>query len=101
MTTHCLACDRRIYPQRCSVPSKHKHAGRGLCSPCYAQANRDGTLLDFARITRPKADTLAEVEFLTSIGFTETEAARRLGITRDAVYQARRRTQTHAGTQPA
>ncbi len=98
MSRHCVnpACGRRIWSKRCSVANRFKHGGRGLCQPCYSRAHGAGEHADFERITRTSAETVAEVEFLYSIGLTRLQAAQRLGVTSDAIYRAYRRTQTHA-----
>ncbi|HEY9413519.1 MAG TPA: hypothetical protein VIQ30_02065 [Pseudonocardia sp.] len=93
---NCRTCDRAIFPASRDVPYKDKHCGRGLCGHCYAAQRYAGGLPDHERTTRTSVETVAEVEFLHSIGLTRLEAAQRLGVTSDAIYRAYRRTQTHA-----
>lgn len=67
--------------------------GRRLCGPCYAKANRDGTLHKWPPVTRRREDVLAdwyackERERGCSIG----EAARLMGMTPKALDMALRR----------
>lgn len=94
---NCLGCGRRLYPRRCAVSARNRHGGRGLCVPCYEAKRNAGELDQFPRRTRRSADTVEDAEFLASTGLTRPQVARRLGMTENAIYQARKRvTQAHA-----
>jgi hypothetical protein len=84
----CLECGNRIYPQRCSVKSKHKHGGRGLCQPCYGRATRQGYLNDCPRLTVSSAERTKQWLDMKERGWTRTEAAAQMGISLAALEQA-------------
>lgn len=98
----CRNCDRAMVSDRAwrSLPPKGRqtggrHRGRGLCSPCYLRASRDGSLEDWPKTTSatPYADLVVEVERLVfeewvwDIG----EIAKTLNRTRESISLALRR----------
>jgi len=84
-------CGHQIASQLYPIPGCHQHAGRGLCSTCRTRAERDGTLVDYPRRHYTRDELLTELDWLTGQGFTTRQAAEKLGVTKDAFYQARRR----------
>lgn len=50
--------------QGAGAPNRLRHAGRRLCTGCHDRAGRDGTLLDWPRVTRPGVELVAEAELL-------------------------------------
>lgn len=84
----CLECGRRIFPQRCSVASRHKHGGRGLCKPCYGRLAQRGYLDDCPRLRRPSSERAKRWLEMKERGWTRAEAAAHMGITLAALEQA-------------
>lgn len=71
--------------------SSHVHAGRHLCQWCHKEARRNGTLLDYPRVTRSTVDLLEDVEVLLHRTDDLAEMAQLLGMKYDSLYQALRR----------
>lgn len=89
----CAACPWPLVGQRTKRRPQgfRRHGGRGLCSPCYSRASRDGTLLDFGRATLSRDDVLDDWEVLREQGYGRRVAAERLGMSLDAFDGALRR----------
>lgn len=69
-------------------PGHRRHAARGLCDSCRRRAITDGTYLDHPPMTRSRDELLEDWDVLRCSGVTRTEAARRLGISCDALERA-------------
>lgn len=76
------------------------HSGRGLCGSCWHRHDRNGTLENFPRVTRDRAEILEDWAFLSREGYTRAEAARRMGITKKCLEKAIERAR-RAGEQVA
>jgi hypothetical protein len=64
---------------RCGAARPHN--GRGLCSSCYAQARRGGTLIDHERRRRPPEEVAAEYRHLRGLcGHPKWQVAEMLGL---------------------
>lgn len=63
---------------------------RGLCDSCYQTHWKAGTISRFPtkRTQRFRADFLADYQLLRSEGYTRTQIAERLGMTRNALDRA-------------
>ena len=84
---------RDAHPDETDV---HPIAGRGLCHPCYSQAEATGELLDFERRFRTNEEVVEEYDELRSQGnFDLHLIAGRMGMTYKALdkalWRARRR----------
>lgn len=77
----CLRCGRL-----------QRHYARKLCGLCITACERDGTLADWPRATRPNAEVLADFDVLRGRGYGKFEIARRMGMTVDALDRAVRKT---------
>lgn len=84
--TPCLCCGT-------TEPGKRR---RGLADRCYFRHRRNGTHLDYPRTYWPRDMLLEEWEWLRSEGYTRSQAAERLGITRDRLDKAIEREQAAA-----
>lgn len=90
-----LAAPRRVVvrarPARCH-PDRPLDA-RGLCRACYAAAYNAGRHNEhrLERVSRSRADFVADYVLLRSEGYTRRQIAERLGMTVAAVTQAHRR----------
>lgn len=88
----CAMCRQPMVPQHSEVPADHvRHNGRGLCGGCYSRAEQAGTLADYPRRQKPRADLLEDWELLRSEGYSVQHAAERLGMTHEAMRKALRR----------
>lgn len=85
---NCRACNRRIYPDRCSVPHWSKHKGRGLCARCYDLKRDSGEHIDYERLTRTNAETVEAWRVLSARGCTRAEVAQLMNTTVAALEQA-------------
>lgn len=65
-----------------------QYMGRGLCDSCYWRAHHRGTLIDHGRVNRTREELLEDYRLLRSEGFSRSQIADRLGVTRDAVDKA-------------
>lgn len=88
---NCLACGRRIFPQRNSPDPASRHIGRGLCSGCYDAHAYRGLHVDFERRTRSRDDVLSEWQLLRSEGHSKRQVAERLGMNLAAFNRALQR----------
>lgn len=61
---------------------------RRLCQRCYGRHHYHGTLDRFERPTWPNAELIAEWEWLARDGYTLTQAAERLGMSRKRLEKA-------------
>jgi hypothetical protein len=63
---------------------------RGLCATCYETAWHRGTLAqhDAKRTTRRRVEFVADYELLRSEGYTRTQIAERLGMSRNSLDAA-------------
>lgn len=91
MTPACLRCYAQLVPRGSDVPGTRACAPRGLCWPCYRLVRRDGTLTDYPRRGRPRAELLAEYAELRDRGYGRQEIPRLLGMTEGAVERALQR----------
>jgi transposase-like protein len=82
MTRPCLRC-RRTHPS--------KVRGRGLCRPCHRTVWRQGTLLDYPRLTRSRADVLADYLHLREDGHSLRQIAERMGMQYGSLCRALQR----------
>ena len=66
---------------------------RGLCDSCYEKHWKAGTLDQFPtkRVQRPRADFVADYRLLRSEGYTRSQIAERLRMTRNTLDAAYRR----------
>lgn len=81
---------------------RDSHQGRGLCSRCYRDAHRAGTVIDFPRSTQDAVDVLEEYEAMEHRAHQSQasrcrELAPRLGMTWQAVEKAVLRARRAAG----
>lgn len=67
---------------------RSRNAGRGLCAHCHQGALRAGTLCDYERLTRSRADVLDDWTVLRGQGVTRLQAAARLGMSFPAFERA-------------
>ena len=66
------------------------HEGRGLCESCYRACSRDGTLLDYPRLTWRGDELVADAELLRArYGQPWREIAAELGVSFVALDRAR------------
>lgn len=79
-----------MVPQTRRVEGVRVTVARGLCRVCYFRAERDGTLFDHPRTTRPRADVVEDYLMLveTRQYSTRRDVAARLGMTVDALDRA-------------
>jgi len=56
------------------------HAGRGVCVNCCYASKCDGSWADYARLTKPWADTLDDYKCLAGSGLAEDQIATRIGL---------------------
>jgi hypothetical protein len=71
--------------------SMARHAGRGLCVACWDRCKRHGSLIDYARNSRTRDDTLDDYSMLRSDGATVAQIAARLGMKLGSLQQLLRR----------
>ena len=64
---------------------------RGLCHTCYQRAWSQGRLADYERARWRSVDLCAEWRFLAAQGFTQRQAAERLGVSYDQLHYAIKR----------
>jgi hypothetical protein len=69
-------------------PGFARHEAHGMCRSCYPIERRKGNL---TRTTRPAPDVIEDFRILLDRGLSRTDAAARLGMKPDSVYQAHRR----------
>jgi hypothetical protein len=55
-------------------------AGRGLVDACYARHKANGTLEQYPRVNRARADTAEDYKFLHGQGLSAQQVASRLGF---------------------
>lgn len=77
-TRHCVECGRGIGPSVSGRQSRIAHCGRGLCTPCYRIAEREGRLDDYEKRTYSRDELLDEWVILCRDGYTRDAAAARL-----------------------
>ena len=78
----------------CSDCGRHrKHHARGLCNACYWLARTHGRLDHLPRRRRPTTETYEEWLFLSSQGYTQRDAANRLGVSVDAIQKVIKRSE--------
>jgi hypothetical protein len=70
----------RVHAAKATI-GVYRHAGRGLCTPCWNRADADGTLIDYSRTTYTRDEVLDEWVELRGQGVTRRELAERLGMT--------------------
>lgn len=87
-----VACTATVVP-----PGKQRHGGRGLCTRCYGRHLKAGTTIDFERNTWPREELYEEWLRLRETGVSRAAAAKRLGVTPDALGLAIRRTERDGG----
>lgn len=64
------------------------HSCRGLCTTCRKRHTKAGTLIDFERTNHSRDEVLDEWVILRDEGNTVPQAARRLGMTTEAMRRA-------------
>jgi hypothetical protein len=92
----CRRCGRPIRPKHMTPedrPGTVQHRARGLCYPCYREADADDTLLDYAQLQRSHDDTVQDVAELRQRGVnSRAELSLRLGLSWTTIYQVLYRT---------
>lgn len=61
---------------------------RGLCGPCYSHHRNTGTLDQFPRKQKPRADVIEDWLFLKAHGHNQRQAAARMDMTYPALARA-------------
>jgi hypothetical protein len=84
----CIGCGRGPLLSGRSKQQGLKHEGRGLCRVCYNHAKWSGVLVNYPRSTRSRDDLCADLELLTREGYSRTQIADRLGMSRSALDRA-------------
>lgn len=77
--------------QVCSAEESRRPGGiwaRGLCVKCYRHHWMAGTLDRFPRRQKPRAEVIEDWIFLSSHGLTQSQAAERMGMSREALAKA-------------
>lgn len=90
----CVLCEIPMCSAKVKPPPGawyERHLGRRLCVQCYGLHRRQGSLEDFDRLTRSRAEVFEEWLLLKRSGVTRREAARRMGMTVEALDQVRYR----------
>lgn len=82
---NCLRCDR---PRPRQPHRRAAQGARGLCAACYDWVTRHGCVDDYARVTWPSDELLAEWDLLRRDGHTMRQAAERLGVSYAALDKA-------------
>lgn len=98
VVTHCrdAVCGvPLIRPRQEPLRGARRHGGRGLCRPCFDRHRRDGTLYDYPSYRWKRADLYEEWCDVREIepAITIAAAARRIGVSREALEVAIRRTE--------
>lgn len=89
------ACTTEVRPR--PAPYRERHEARGLCAPCYYRHGRAGTLAEFPAFTWPAESLAFDAEIVRRREtLTWAQVADRLGVTADALDQARVRTRRRA-----
>ncbi|WP_028930658.1 hypothetical protein [Pseudonocardia asaccharolytica] len=91
----CARCDWPLHPQTTPPrPGYRRHSARGLCLTCHRRLTGTDELYDYGRTTYTRDEVLDEWDQLRRDGVPRCEAARRIGISLDAldahIYRARR-----------
>lgn len=77
---NCGSCGNTMVPRSSGTTRVDTHEGRGLCPPCYRQAQYAGRLDDYPRTTWSRDELMGEWDLLRSEGYTRRNAAERLGL---------------------
>lgn len=80
----------RLFAERkCSFCGSDNHYAKGLCEPCYNRLRRTGTL-EYKDRSGPRPQTWGEntkrIITLYKSGMSQSEIAREIGVTRQAVH---------------
>lgn len=93
-TKPCADCGRPMAPQSALRRNPElrqryvEHQCRGLCSACRKRHAQAGTILDFERTQHTRDEVLDEWVTLRDEGHTVPQAARRIGMTTEALLRA-------------
>jgi hypothetical protein len=85
----CRKCAHPMVGQRHTPPPGWKrHCARGLCTSCWRTARRTGELLDFERGSHARDEVLDEWALLRKQGASRAQAAKRIGMSAEALDRA-------------
>jgi transposase-like protein len=76
----CAECGSTMVPRSSATDRVTTHEGRGLCPPCYRQAQYGGRLDEYPRRSWSREDVMSEWDLLRAEGYTRRNAAERLGL---------------------
>lgn len=84
----CAGCGGTIFSRKAGRSPKIVHYGRGLCSPCYHAAEREGRLDDYNKTFFTRDELLDEWVILCRDGYTRDAAAARLKMKPESFKRA-------------